>query len=77
MLRLFQPAGVEYGRTNQAQAQYYNCLRVGIISFVKGAAPILAVEFARRAIPHEVRPSFKEMEAACKAASAATPAAAA
>jgi chemotaxis protein MotA len=73
----FSPLASNMARTNQAQAQYYNCLRVGIISFVKGAAPILAVEFARRTIPHEVRPSFKEMEAACKAASAAVPAAAA
>jgi chemotaxis protein MotA len=73
----FSPLASNMARTNQAQAQYYNCLRVGIISFVKGAAPILAVEFARRTIPHEVRPSFKEMEAACKAAGAAAPAAAA
>ncbi len=51
---------------NGAEAQFYNCLRTGIIAFVRGAAPILAVEFSRRSIPSEVRPSFKEMEDACR-----------
>ena len=40
-------------------------LRVSL-AFAKGMAPSIAVEFARLAIPHEVRPTFKEMEAACK-----------
>jgi len=41
-------------------------LRAALISFVKGSAPILAVEFARRMVPAHVRPSFKEMEKTCK-----------
>ena len=49
-----------------AEGAYYNVLRVGVISYVKGNAPILCAEFARRAVPHMVRPSFKEFEAACK-----------
>ncbi|MBM3791872.1 MAG: flagellar motor stator protein MotA, partial [Acidobacteria bacterium] len=73
----FGPLASNMARTNQEQAQYYNCLRVAIISFVKGAAPILAVEFARRSIPHKARPTFREMEQACKAAAASAPAAAA
>jgi chemotaxis protein MotA len=62
----FSPIAANMGRVNDAEAQYYNCLRTGLIAFVRGAAPILAVEFARRSIPASVRPSFKEMEAACK-----------
>jgi len=46
-------------------------LRAGLLAFAKGMAPSIAVEFARRAIPHEVRPTFKEMEAACKGGAAA------
>jgi chemotaxis protein MotA len=53
-------------KINDSEANYYNCLRTGLIAFVRGAAPILAVEFARRSIPSTVRPTFKEMEAACK-----------
>jgi len=37
-----------------------------IASFVRGAAPILSIEFARRTIPADVRPTFQEMEATCK-----------
>ena len=48
------------------RADYLRCLRQGVIAFVKGSAPVLAVEFARRSIPGEMRPSFKELEAACK-----------
>jgi chemotaxis protein MotA len=58
---------------------YYHVLRVVMLSFIKGMSPTLAVEMARRAAPEHVRPSFKEVEAACRAkdAGAAEPAAAA
>lgn len=45
---------------------YLYVLRVLIVSFLKGTAPIMAVEVARRAIPGHVRPSFKEVETACR-----------
>ena len=57
--------------SNEAESQYYHCLRTGMIAYVRGAAPILAVEFSRRSIPAEVRPSFKEMEDACRGEKAA------
>ena len=37
-------------------------MRVLIVSFLKGTAPIMAVEVARRAVPGHGRPSFKETE---------------
>ena len=52
-------------------------LRVLVISFLKGTAPIMAVEMARRAIPGHVRPSFKELEAACRSGGTAAAAASA
>jgi chemotaxis protein MotA len=63
-------------KLNDAEGDYFRCLRQGVIAFVKGSAPALAIEFARRGIPGEVRPSFKETEAACKGGGAAAPAAA-
>ena len=62
----FGPLSANMGKINQAEKEYYNFLRVGLISFVKGLAPILATEFARRSIPAHFRPSFKEMEKAVK-----------
>ena len=45
---------------------YLYVIRVVLISFIKGAAPIQALEFGRRAIPGNVRPSFNDMEKTCK-----------
>jgi chemotaxis protein MotA len=43
-----------------------------MISFLKGTAPIMAVEVARRAIPGHVRPSFQELEKKCRGGGAGT-----
>jgi chemotaxis protein MotA len=53
---------------------YYQVLRVGIVSFMKGTPPTVAVEFARRAIPAHVRPMFQEVEKYIKGANVAAPA---
>jgi chemotaxis protein MotA len=45
---------------------YLHVLRVIILAFLKGLAPILAIEMGRRAIPERVRPSFDEMEKGCR-----------
>lgn len=62
----FGPLAANMGKIAAAEKEYYNFLRVGLISFIKGSAPILATEFARRSIPAHFRPSFKEMEKAVK-----------
>lgn len=62
-------------KINDAENEYFRVLRVALVAFVKGSAPILAVEFARRSIPAHVRPSFKELEAACKGGGAGAAAA--
>jgi chemotaxis protein MotA len=49
---------------------YYLVLRVVMLAFVKGTSPILAVELGRRAIPAHCRPSFVEVEKACREKSA-------
>jgi chemotaxis protein MotA len=49
-----------------------------ILSFLKGSAPMIAIEMGRRAIPAHVRPGFDEMEKNCKShAATVEPAAAA
>jgi chemotaxis protein MotA len=76
---LVGPVAANMGKIAEEEAAYLHVLRVVMISFLKGAAPILAVEFARRAIPGHVRPSFKEVESLCRGggSSEAAPAAAA
>jgi len=68
------PLALNMTKMNDAELDYLRCLRQGVIAFVKGSAPVLAVEFARRSIAGEFRPSFKELEAACRGGvPAATP----
>jgi chemotaxis protein MotA len=45
---------------------FYHMLRVVMLAFIKGMSPSLAVEMGRRAIPEHVRPSFQEVEKACR-----------
>ncbi len=60
------PLASNLSKMNDAEADYLRCLRAGVIAYLKGSAPVLAVEFARRSIPSELRPTFKELEAACR-----------
>ncbi len=60
------PLATNMQKMNDAELEFLKFLRAGVMAFIKGAAPILAVEFARRQIPGHVRPSFKEMEGACR-----------
>lgn len=68
---LFGPLAGSMTKINDAESEYYNVLRVAVISFIKGLPPIMAVEFARRNIPAASRPSFQEMEKNCKGGGAA------
>ena len=45
---LFGPLAANMGKANDAEAQFYHCLRVGVAAFVRGSAPILSIEFARK-----------------------------
>jgi chemotaxis protein MotA len=55
---------------------YLHVMRVLLLAFLKGSAPIIAIELGRRAIPARVRPTFDEMEKFCKSQGAAAAAAA-
>lgn len=49
--------------------QYYClCIKAGLLAVYKGNPPAIAIEFARRVLPHDIRPSFNETEKFCRAA---------
>jgi chemotaxis protein MotA len=48
------------------QAQFLQVLRIAMVASTRGASPILAIEYGRRSIPIELRPSFVEMETAIR-----------
>jgi chemotaxis protein MotA len=70
---VFGPVSSKLAGMNNDDATYYQCLRTGLSAFIKGAPPLLAVEFARRSLPHQMRPSFKDAEAAVRSGKSATP----
>jgi chemotaxis protein MotA len=70
---LVGPLAASMQKTAEDEGAFLHVVRVGMISFLKGNAPIMAVEFARRAIPGHVRPSFLEVETHCKKTADATP----
>jgi chemotaxis protein MotA len=61
------PLGANMRKTVDEENDYLHVLRILLLAFLKGSAPMIAVEMARRAIPAYVRPSFDEMEKACRA----------
>ena len=60
------PVSSNMGKTADDHNEYLHVLRVMILSFLKGSAPIIAIEMGRRAIPAHARPSFDELEKTCK-----------
>jgi len=68
---LVGPIAANMAKAADEEHAFLYVMRVLMISFLKGTAPIMAVEVARRAVPGHVRPSFKELEQACRGGGAA------
>ena len=64
---LVGPLAANMSKAAEEEHAFLYVMRVLMVSFLKGTAPIMAVEVARRAVPGHVRPSFKELEQACRA----------
>jgi chemotaxis protein MotA len=63
---LVGPVAANLSKGAEEHNEYLHVLRVLILAFLKGNAPMIAIEIGRRAIPAHVRPTFAEMEKACK-----------
>lgn len=47
----------------EAELKYLECMKAGILAHMQGYAPAVSVEFARKALTSDVRPTFYEVEA--------------
>ena len=74
---LVGPLAANMTKAAEEEHAFLYVMRVLMVSFLKGTAPIMAVEVARRAVPGHVRPSFKELEQACRGGGTSAPAPAA
>jgi chemotaxis protein MotA len=60
------PMAGKMGQAAEEEGHFYHVVRVALIAFLKGTSPAMAVEFGRRALPGHIRPTFTELENACK-----------
>ena len=65
---LVGPLAARMGKMAEEENAFMQVLRVTMIAFLKGIAPIMAVEIGRRVVPGHVRPTFFEVEEACRGA---------
>ena len=59
---LVGPMGSALVAIYSSEAKYYQCIKVGLLAFMNGYAPAVALEFARKTILSDVRPSFYDVE---------------
>ncbi|HEX4037056.1 MAG TPA: flagellar motor stator protein MotA [Acidobacteriaceae bacterium] len=63
---LVGPVSQNMAKATAEEHAYLYVLRVLMLAFIRGQPPVVAVEMGRRAIPAHVRPSFTEVEEACR-----------
>ena len=61
-----QPLATNLDLTHEEEARMLEVVKAGLTAFAKGFNPIVAVEFGRRSIFDDHRPTFQEMEEAVK-----------
>jgi chemotaxis protein MotA len=66
-----QPLATHMELLQASEARFLECLKAGVVAYAKGNAPIVVVEFARRVIYSNVRPTFAEVETAVRGTKAA------
>jgi chemotaxis protein MotA len=60
------PIAARLEKLGEIETQFLQVLRIAMVAFARGSSPILAIEYARRSIPIELRPSFVSMETTIK-----------
>ena len=58
------PIGSAIRARGEAEEHYFLCMKSGLLAYMQGYAPSVAVEFARKALNTDMRPTFYEVEEA-------------
>jgi chemotaxis protein MotA len=56
------PAASNLESIYNSEHHYFLCIKAGLMGHMQGYAPQVSVEFARKVLPDEYRPSFLELE---------------
>jgi len=57
-----QPMATNIDLATEEEGRMFEAIKAGLVAFAKGMKPLIAVEFARRTIFQDYRPTFNEME---------------
>lgn len=60
------PIGTHLEHIAEEDSLIFQVIKIALVSFVGGAAPQIAVEYARRVVPSGAKPSFSELEEAMR-----------
>lgn len=63
---LIEPTATKMAADIEADGRYLGCIKAAMVALQRGAPPLVCVEYARRSIMPEERPSFEEMDKATK-----------
>lgn len=58
------PIGNAVKSRNDTEMKYYLCIKTCLLAFLQGAAPQVAIEFGRKILIHDTKPTFLEVEEA-------------
>jgi len=58
----FGPMAQSLRNIYEAESKYFLSIKVGLLAHMSGYAPAIAIEFARKALMSEVRPTFAEID---------------
>ena len=60
----FGPMAQALRNIDNAESKYFQSMKAGLLAHVAGYAPVIAIEFARKAVMSEDRPTFAEIDRA-------------
>jgi chemotaxis protein MotA len=63
---LIGPTAIKIGADIEAEGRFLGCIKAAMVALQRGAPPLVCVEYARRSIMPEERPSFDELDKATK-----------
>jgi chemotaxis protein MotA len=63
-----QPLAASMEHRVNEELNIEQCIKAGLLAMYKGFPPAIAVEFARRVVPDDLRPTFEQTEALCRGA---------
>lgn len=63
---LIGPTATKMSADIEAEGRFLNCIKAAVVALQRGSPPLVCVEYARRTIMPEERPTFDELDKATK-----------